>query len=69
MTAVSDEGDEKFPSPKMHSYYVELEQALHDRLHRKVKVQYGKSKGTLTLEFYDDDDLKELANLLSPDEI
>ena len=69
MTAVSkhDEGKNS-PSPKMHSYYGEVEQALHDRLHRKVKVQYGKNKGTLTLEFYDDDDLRELANLLSPDE-
>ncbi len=68
MTAVSDEGDKNSFSPKMHSYYGEVEQALHNRLGRKVKVQYGKNKGTLTLEFYDDDDLRELANLLSPDE-
>ena len=68
MTAVSDAPQKEASSPKMHSYYGEVEQALYQRLGRKVKVQYGKNKGTLTLEFYDDDDLKELANLLSPDE-
>ena len=56
------------PSPRMHAYYGEVEQSLHDRLGRKVKVQYKKNKGTLTLEFYDDDDLRELAHLLSPEE-
>ena len=55
-------------SPRMHSYYGEVEQSLHERLGRKVKVQFKKNKGTLTLEFYDDDDLRELAHLLSPEE-
>lgn len=53
---------------RMHAYYGEVEQSLHDRLGRKVKVQYKKNKGTLTLEFYDDDDLRTLAHLLSPEE-
>ena len=51
-----------------HPYYGEVEHALHERLGRKVKVQYKKNVGTLTLEFYDDEDLRTLANLLSPDE-
>lgn len=55
------------PPVQIHSYYGEVEQALHTRLGRKVKVQYKKNKGTLTLEFYDDDDLRELAHLLSPE--
>ena len=55
-------------SPRMNVLYGEVEQSLHDRLGRKVKVQFGKNKGTLTLEFYDDDDLKALAHLLSPEE-
>lgn len=59
---------EQEESPRMHSYYGEVEQSLHDRLGRKVKVQYKKNKGTLTLEFYDDDDLRELAHLLSPED-
>ena len=50
------------------SYYGEVEQALHTRLGRKVKVQYKNNKGTLLLEFYDDDDLRALAELLSPEE-
>ncbi|MDE6004513.1 MAG: ParB/RepB/Spo0J family partition protein [Oscillospiraceae bacterium] len=49
------------------SYYGEVEQALHTRLNRKVKVQFKKNKGSLILEFYNEEDLKELANLLSPD--
>lgn len=52
----------------LHPYYGEVEQALHTRLGRKVKVQYKKNRGTLMLEFYDDDDLRELAHLLSPED-
>ena len=50
------------------SYFGEVETALHSRLGRKVKVQYKKNKGTLMLEFYDEDDLRALAELLSPEE-
>lgn len=56
------------PAVNPHPYYGEVEHALHTRLGRKVKVQYKKNKGTLTLEFYDDDDLRALAELLSPEE-
>ena len=59
---------EEEASPRVHAYYGEVEKSLHDRLGRKVKVQYKKNKGTLTLEFYDDDDLRDLAHLLSPEE-
>lgn len=57
--------ESKFEKPI--SYYGEVEQALHERLNRKVKVQFKKNKGTLVLEFYNEEDLKALANLLSPD--
>lgn len=60
--------EEEAASPRTHAYYGEVEQSLHERLGRKVKVQYKKNKGTLILEFYDDDDLRELAHLLSPEE-
>ncbi len=59
---------EETASPRMQVYHREVEQSLHDRLGRKVQVKYGKNKGTLTLEFYDDDDLRELAHLLSPED-
>lgn len=47
------------------SFYSEVELALTEYLGRKVKVQRGaKGAGTLQLEFYSQDDLKELANRL-----
>lgn len=46
------------------NYFVELEVSLEEKLGRKVKVEYGKNKGTLMLEFYDKDDLKAIADML-----
>lgn len=66
--ALDAQEEAEMASPRMNVLYGEVEQSLHDRLGRKVKVQFGKNKGTLTLEFYDDDDLKALAHLLSPEE-
>ena len=53
---------------QIDNYFKETEIALHDALGRKVKVQYGKSKGALILEFYDKDDLKAIAERLVNDE-
>ncbi|MBR7039207.1 MAG: ParB/RepB/Spo0J family partition protein [Oscillospiraceae bacterium] len=69
LAAAAEEKDtEDDPAPRIPSYYGEVEQALHERLGRKVQVQFKKNKGTLLLEFYDDDDLRTLAQLLSPEE-
>lgn len=57
--AVSEQTEPK------NTYYREMEISLHDRLGRKVKVDYKKNKGVLTLEFYDEDDLNGLAQLLT----
>ena len=51
-----------------HAFYDEVELALTEHLSRKVKVAAGKQGGTLTLEFYDQDDLRRLANTLAPEE-
>ena len=52
-----------------HAFYDEVELALSEHLGRKVKVAVGpKESGTLTLEFYDKDDLRRLANALAPEE-
>ena len=51
-----------------NSFYSEVELALTEHLSRRVKVVEGKSGGLLQVEFYDDDDLKMLANRLSPEE-
>ncbi|MGN0531877.1 MAG: ParB/RepB/Spo0J family partition protein [Eubacterium sp.] len=44
------------------SIYDEVELALTETLGRKVKVYNGRSKGTLEIEFYSLDDLKNIAN-------
>ncbi|MBQ3566082.1 MAG: ParB/RepB/Spo0J family partition protein [Oscillospiraceae bacterium] len=62
----NEETSEKSVSDKkIDSYFREMEISLHDRLGRKVKVQYGKNKGALVLEFYDKDDLSEIARKLT----
>lgn len=50
------------------NYFVEMEISLKEKLGRKVKVDYGKNKGALILEFYDKEDLKEIAEKLARDE-
>ncbi|PWL81281.1 MAG: stage 0 sporulation protein J [Clostridia bacterium] len=47
------------------SFYDEVELALSEALSRKVRVTVGEKSGTLSLEFYDREDLQELANRLS----
>ncbi len=44
------------------SLYDEVELALSQTLGRKVKVINGRSKGTLEIEFYSLEDLKDIAN-------
>ena len=44
------------------SFYDEVELTLSEVLGRKVKVYNGKGKGTLEIEFYSQEDLKNIAN-------
>lgn len=53
---------------KIDNYFKEMEILLNETLGRKVKVDYGKNKGALILEFYDKDDLAELASKLAKEE-
>ena len=58
----------KSKKPKFRdSFYDEMELALSDELGRKVTVQGGnsKKKGTIVIEFYGLDDLKEVGNHLA----
>lgn len=48
-------------------YYEEMEISLGNYLGRKVQVQSGKKKGTLTLEFYNREDLAALCRMLTKD--
>jgi len=52
------------PIPQRDMYFREMEISLKEKIGRKVKVNYTGNKGSLTLEFYDKDDLKSLVSQL-----
>lgn len=58
----------KASDKKIDNYFVEMELSLKERLGRKVKVDYGKNKGVLVLEFYDKEDLAAIAERLAGEE-
>ena len=64
----SEEPANKGSDKKIDNYFVEMELSLNESLGRKVKVDYGKNKGALILEFYDKEDLAELARKLAKEE-
>ncbi len=49
------------------SFYEEVELSLTEHMSRKVKVAPHGKGGTLTIEFFSQDDLQELAGRLAPD--
>lgn len=51
-------------SKRRDSFFDEVELSLTEALGRKVKVYNGRGKGTLEIEFYSQDDLKNIANKL-----
>ncbi|MBO5383006.1 MAG: ParB/RepB/Spo0J family partition protein [Ruminococcus sp.] len=65
----AQKSDKNSSSPKsdkkIDNYFTEMEISLKECLGRKVKVEYGKNKGALILEFYDKDDLSFLADKLT----
>lgn len=52
-------------SKRRDSIYDEVELSLSETLGRKVKVYNGRGKGTLEIEFYSVEDLKDIANKLA----
>lgn len=54
----------KTPSPEKTMMESEIERGLAEQLGRKIRVTKGRNRGTLEIEFYDDEDLKQLSNLL-----
>lgn len=63
-SAETENSSEKNSDKKIDNYFMEMEISLKERLGRKVKVDYGKNKGVLVLEFYDKDDLRVIAEKL-----
>lgn len=55
----------KTTARRRDSFYDEVELSLSEALGRKVKVYNSRSKGTLEIEFYSIDDLKDIANTLA----
>lgn len=64
MASDSEKTDNEPIVSQVNNYFREMEISLHEQLSRKVKVDFKKNKGTLTLEFYDEDDLRALAEKL-----
>ena len=66
-----DQKKEKVTPVKKPSYFSEVELALSEYLGRKVIVTKGKddNHGTLSIDFYSQDELKELANILRREEV
>ncbi len=61
----SFKGTPKKLAPQKNNFYTEVELSLKDVLKRKVKISpTGKNKGTITLEFYSDEELKDFAHRL-----
>lgn len=65
--SAEDHSDDRSSDKRIDNYFVEMELSLNERLGRKVKVDYGKNKGALILEFYDKEDLAALAEKLAND--
>ena len=64
--AKAEAEEETVSTAKIDSYFAEMELSLKERLGRRVSVKHTKNdKGALVLEFYDKEDLAELARLLT----
>ena len=51
--------------PEKSRFYVEAALSLKERIGRNVKIKGNNGKGNITLEFFSDDDLKKITELLS----
>ena len=66
MTKVKANGNKKASPTAKSNFYSEVEISLKNELGRKVEIKSkGKGRGTITLEFYSDEELAEFARKLS----
>ena len=59
------QGKKARPAPARNHYYTEAQLAVGESLGRKVKVTGTRKKGSLSIEFYGEEDLKNLLDQLS----
>lgn len=63
MARLASKPKQPTPPQKVDSFYREVELALKNETHRKAIIKPGKNgRGTITIEFYNKDELTELAN-------
>ncbi|MCQ2449760.1 MAG: ParB/RepB/Spo0J family partition protein [Clostridia bacterium] len=69
VTAGKKKAATKKTPPKKPSFYNEVELSLRNELHRKVNITpNGKGRGTITIEFYNEDELSDFARRLAGEE-
>ena len=69
VTAAKKKAATKKATPKKPSFYNEVELSLRNELHRKVNITpNGKGRGTITIEFYNEDELSDFARRLAGEE-
>lgn len=56
--------EKKEKAPKKDIFLVERESVLRDRLGTGVKIQRGKKKGKIEIDFYTDEDLERIIDIL-----
>lgn len=65
-TPKTENGTKKQNRIAENTFYAEVALSLKQELHRKVAIKStGKGKGTITLEFYSDDELRDFAKRLA----
>jgi len=52
------------PAAPVSRGFVEMERRLNDRFASPIRIKSGKKKGKIEIEFYNDDDLDRIINLL-----
>ncbi|WP_156289930.1 ParB/RepB/Spo0J family partition protein [Oceanobacillus salinisoli] len=64
ITTLNEKPVKKKEKPKKDVFLTERESVLRDRLGTAVSIQRGKRKGKIEIEFYTDDDLERIIELL-----
>jgi len=64
LNEAAEQHNEKKAAPKKDIFLLERESVLRERLGTSVSIQRGKRKGKIEIEFYNDDDLDRIIEVL-----